>query len=195
MPSTKAATKQILMSDMFTSSNNVDLRRFKTSAEDSSYADAISNQRFIVSASVSVPAGNYASLNISNSLDYGLISASVNGDYELFSTNEHSTGVRDGEFLAINKNLSSSVDGFGKGVIYSPPITSGRFLAAGVRQISINAVCDNTSTPSITVKNHTAEQQTIIIIVELYEYGDKPDAELIFFGGEQVLFNGEELYV
>ena len=192
---TAAPTKQILMSDMFTSNNDVDSRRLKTSAQDSSYTDALDDQRFIVSASVSVPASNYASLNISNSLDYGLISASVNGEYELFVTDEHSTGVRDGEFLAVNKNLSSPVDGFGKGVIYTPPVTSGRFIAAGVKYIDVNAVCDKSSTPCVTVKNHTAEAQTIIIIAELFEYGDKPDAELIFFGAEQVLFNGEEVYV
>lgn len=38
---TAAPTKQILMSDMFTSSNDVDSRRLKTSAQDSSYADAL----------------------------------------------------------------------------------------------------------------------------------------------------------
>ena len=108
MASSTAPTKQTLMSDMFTSNNDVDSRRFKISAQDSGYADALNNQRFIVSASASIPAGNYASLNISNSLDYGLISASVNGEYELFVTNEHATGVRDGEFLAVNKNLSSA---------------------------------------------------------------------------------------
>lgn len=181
--------------DDLLSSFNVGERRLKTSAQDSGYTDALNNQRFIVSASVSIPAGNHASLNISNSLDYGLISASVNGEYELFVTDEHSTGVRDGEFLAVNKNLSSPVDGFGRGVIYTPPVTSGRFIAAGVKHIDVNAVCDESSTPCVTVKNHTAETQAIIIIAELFEYGDKPDAELIFFGAEQVLFNGEEVYV
>lgn len=189
-----AATKQILMSDMLILNDVVDSRRFKVSSQPSSYFEALSNQRFVIPITASVAVGESVAINVSNSLSYGLMSVSVSGDYEISVLNKHSTGNKVNEAVSINKNLTSSVDGFGKGVAYSSPVTTGDRIATGIKKVDIDAVCNSESQPSVLVRNTTNEIQIITIIIELFEFGDRPESQLVTFNSEPVLFNGEQVY-
>lgn len=191
---TEAATRQILMSDMFTSSNNVDFRRFKVSASSSESEDAKADRAFCISGAYSINDGEWLCLNLAMNADSELYKVTVSGGHEVLIYDAHATGTQDGTFYAANKNTTSDIDGAAKGTLFYAATPSGSILSAGTGSAEPHVILNTDSKACVAVKNDSGAAKQIRITAEFNEFGDRAPIQLLTYNGELLTYNGEELF-
>lgn len=172
MAQSAAATKQILMSDMFAFNNNVNERRFKVSSQDSSIEAALSGFRHSVSVSANIQSGEKLALNLSLASNAIVKVISSNSGLPILITNQHATGTAGAISGAINLNLLSDDVSPTQGQVYTSAVTQGDILLAGESVIDDGVIAGYQDRLSAVVEN-TGEMQDIAITIVFEEIGDR----------------------
>lgn len=158
--------------DLYTSTVRGE-RALKVSAENPIISAALSNRAYSLTGSFSIPSGQYLSMNITFASDVAIKRVVTNSGYPIYVYNEHATGTPDGIPIPMNMNICSLDESPTTAQLFYSATPAGSIITFGHTEYEPYVVSCDTDTPSVVVKNISANAEDVIIHVVYEEIGPR----------------------